>query len=64
MVEERDFESTVFSIGRLEELPENRAVLSSRIAGRVVELNAYIGDAVKKGEVIARVESRQPGMKI
>ena len=61
MVEERDFESTVFSIGRLEELPENRAVLSSRIAGRVVELNAYIGDAVKKGEVIARVESRQPG---
>ncbi len=61
MVEERDFETTVFSIGRIEELPENRAVLSSRIAGRVVELNAFIGDTVKKGDVLARVESRQPG---
>ena len=60
-VEERDFETTVFAVGRLEELPENRAVLSSRIAGRIVELKAYLGDSVKQGEILAKVESRQPG---
>lgn len=61
MVEERDFETTVFAVGRIEEKPESRSVVSSRIAGRVVELNAFIGDPVKKGDVIAKVESRQPG---
>ena len=61
MVEERDFETTAFAVGRIEEKPENRAVVSSRISGRVVELSAYIGDEVKKGDVIAKVESRQPG---
>lgn len=61
MVDERDFETTVFAVGRIEEKPENRAVVSSRISGRIVELNAYIGDEVKKGDVIAKVESRQPG---
>lgn len=61
MVEERDFETTVFAVGRIEEKPENRAVVSSRISGRIVELKAFVGDNVKKGDVIARVESRQPG---
>ncbi|MGB0154552.1 MAG: efflux RND transporter periplasmic adaptor subunit [Verrucomicrobiales bacterium] len=61
MVEERDFETTVFAVGRIEEKPENRAVVSSRISGRIVELKAFVGDDVKKGDVIARVESRQPG---
>lgn len=61
MVEERDFETTVFAVGRIEEKPENRAVVSSRISGRIVELNAFIGDEVKKGDVVAKVESRQPG---
>lgn len=61
MVEERDFETTVFAVGRIEEKPENRAVVSSRISGRIVELNAYIGDEVKVGDVVAKVESRQPG---
>ena len=35
-VEERDFETTVFAIGRIEEIPAQHSVLSSRIAGRVV----------------------------
>ncbi|MEC5129459.1 efflux RND transporter periplasmic adaptor subunit [Verrucomicrobiales bacterium BCK34] len=61
MVEERDFETTVFAVGRIEELPEHRAVLSSRIAGRIIELKVFLGDSVKKGDVLARVESRQPG---
>ena len=61
MVEERDFETTVFAVGRIEEKPENRAVVSSRISGRIVELDAFIGDEVKAGDVVAKVESRQPG---
>ncbi|SVD94245.1 uncharacterized protein METZ01_LOCUS447099, partial [marine metagenome] len=43
---ERVFESTVFAIGRIEEIPANRSVLSTRIAGRVIDLNAYEGDRV------------------
>ncbi|MCH1408997.1 MAG: efflux RND transporter periplasmic adaptor subunit [Verrucomicrobiales bacterium] len=60
-VSEETFESTVFAIGRIEEIPVTRSALSSRIAGRIVELNAYIGDEVKAGQVLAKVESRQPG---
>jgi multidrug efflux pump subunit AcrA (membrane-fusion protein) len=60
-VSEETFESTVFAIGRIEEVPATRSALSSRIAGRIVELNAFIGDEVKAGQVLAKVESRQPG---
>ncbi|NNC90766.1 MAG: efflux RND transporter periplasmic adaptor subunit [Akkermansiaceae bacterium] len=58
---ETDFEETIFAIGRIDEIPTNHAVLSSRIAGRIVELNAIPGDEVKAGQVLVRVESRQPG---
>jgi len=60
-VSEETFESTVFAIGRIEEIPATRSALSSRIAGRIVELNAFIGDEVKAGQVLAKVESRQLG---
>lgn len=60
-VEERTFESTVFAIGRIEEIPANRSALSSRIAGRVVKLNVQVGDSVKQDEVLVHIESRQPG---
>ena len=30
LVEERDFESTVFAIGRIEEIPSGRSVVSTR----------------------------------
>lgn len=59
--EARDFETTVFAIGRIEEIPSNRSVLSSRIAGRITALNAFVGDTVKAGEALATVESRQLG---
>ena len=59
--EERDFETTVFAIGRIEEIPSSRSVLSSRIAGRVTALNAFEGDTGEAGEVLAIVESRQMG---
>jgi multidrug efflux pump subunit AcrA (membrane-fusion protein) len=61
MVEERDFESTIFAIGRVEEIPGNQYSVSSRIPGRAVEVNAFLGDRVKEGQVLFRVESRQPG---
>lgn len=59
--EERDFELTVFAIGRIEEVPSSRSVLSSRIAGRVVSIEAFEGDTVSEGQVLAKVESRQLG---
>ncbi len=61
MIEERDFEKTVFAIGRVEEVPGNQHSISSRIPGRATEVNAFVGDRVKKGQVLAKVESRQPG---
>jgi len=61
MVEQRDFETTVFAIGRIEEIPARRYSVSSRIAGRAIEIKAFEGDSVKKDQVLARVESRQPG---
>ncbi len=39
----------------------NRSALSSRISGRVLELNAHVGDTVEQGQVLAKIESRQPG---
>ena len=59
--EQRDFETTVFAIGRIEEIPAYRSVLSSRVPGRVVKLNAFEGDRVRKGDVLAEIESRQIG---
>jgi len=60
-VEEQAFETTVFAIGRLEETPDSRSALSSRISGRAVKVNAFLGDYVSKGDTLVEVESRQPG---
>jgi membrane fusion protein, heavy metal efflux system len=60
-VEETDFEETVFALGRIAEIPENHGVLSSRISGRVIGIEAREGDVVEKDQIIVRVESRQPG---
>ncbi len=60
-VEEADFETTLFSLGRIQAIPGKIADLSSRIAGRIVELRVAPGDTVKEGDDIVKVESRQPG---
>lgn len=57
----RFFEETVFAIGRLEDIPSRQGTLSSRIAGKIVELKVKIGDQVKKDQVLAVLESRQMG---
>jgi membrane fusion protein, heavy metal efflux system len=59
--EEAAFERTVFVLGEIEHTCESHAVLSSRVAGRIVEVLEHEGDFVKKGELLVRVESRQPG---
>ena len=59
--EETDFEETVFALGRIAEIPERHGVLSSRVSGRVLSLDAHEGDTVKAGQILAKVESRQPG---
>ena len=61
VVEEADFELTTFALGRTETIPENRAILSSRISGRVAETQLRIGAYVEKGEKLVLLESRQPG---
>lgn len=60
-VEETDFEESVFSLGRIEVIPGKTASVSSRISGRILELDAQIGDTVEAGQEVAKVESRQPG---
>lgn len=59
--DEQTFESTIFAIGRIEEIPSMRSVLSSRISGRAIKVNVFEGDTVKEGQVLVQVESRQPG---
>lgn len=60
-VEEADFEITTFALGRTEAIPERRSVVSSRVAGRVIENNLKIGKYVEKDEPLVLLESRQPG---
>ncbi len=59
--EEADFETTLFSLGRIQAIPGNVAALSSRIPGRIIELRTAPGDTVKAGDELVKVESRQPG---
>lgn len=55
------FEQTLFALGYIAPIPDKTAVVSSRIAGRLVQLGIVEGDIVKSGQEVARVESRQPG---
>lgn len=60
-VEEAAFERSIFVPGEIEHTCESHSVLSSRIAGRAVEVLVHKGDFVEKDQLIGRVESRQPG---
>lgn len=59
--EESAFDRTLFALGEVEHTCESHSVLSSRAAGRITEVLYHKGDFVTKGDVIARVESRQAG---
>jgi len=59
--EEVAFEESIFSLGRIEVLPGKKAVVSSRIPGRVFSVLALPDQEVDEGEELMWVESRQPG---
>lgn len=59
--EETDFESTVFALGRIEVLPGNKGIVSSRIPGRAFSVLALPDQETDEGEELMWVESRQPG---
>lgn len=59
--EETALERTLPVLGEIEHICESHAILSSRIPGRIIEALAHKGDFVKKGDVLLRIESRQPG---
>ena len=46
VAERRLFEETLFALGRTEPIPARQAVVSSRVAGRVISLFAFEGDEV------------------
>lgn len=60
-VEETNFDETVFALGRIRVLPGNRAVVSSRVPGRVLSVAVKIDTEIEKGAEVAVIESRQPG---
>jgi len=61
VVEESNFEESVFALGQIETIPNKAAAVSSRISGRIVELAVSPGDKVTADQIVVSVESRQPG---
>lgn len=61
VVEESAFEQTIFALGRIEVLPGRRAVISSRIPGRAIDVMVKHDHPVEAGDPALVVESRQPG---
>ena len=59
--EERDFEETVFSLGRINVAPGKRSIVSSRVPGRVVSIEAHIDTRIRMASEALTVEARQLG---
>jgi multidrug efflux pump subunit AcrA (membrane-fusion protein) len=59
--EERTFDETLHVLGRVEVFPGKRQVVSSRVAGRAVQVLAVVDHEVKAGDPLVVVESRQAG---
>jgi multidrug efflux pump subunit AcrA (membrane-fusion protein) len=59
--EEITFTETVFALGEIKVAPGRRAVVSSRVPGRVVSVEAHIDTAIAKDAVALVLESRLPG---
>jgi multidrug efflux pump subunit AcrA (membrane-fusion protein) len=61
VIEESTFEESVFALGEIEVYPGRRAVISSRVPGRALEVYIKNDHPIEKGETAILVESRQPG---
>lgn len=57
----RKIEKTLVVLGQIQAIPDRTVVISSRIAGRVIKLPVNDGESVRKGELVAEVESLQVG---
>lgn len=61
MIEPVTLETVLTALGQIEPIPGNAAAISSRIPGRTTALYVNDGQAVKKGQSLLEVESRQVG---
>ena len=59
--ESQTLEKTLAVLGQIQIIPDHAAAVSSRIAGRVTQLPVNEGQRVKKGPMVAEVESFQVG---
>lgn len=59
--EEGPFKEAAFALGHIEAIPAKSGSVSSRISGRLSEIDVVVGDLVSAGSTVAKVESRQPG---
>ncbi len=59
--EETTFPETVFALGRINVAPGRRAVVSSRVPGRVASVETHIDTTIAKDAVAVVLESRLPG---
>ncbi len=55
----RDLIRTLRLYGRIEALPVNQVNLNSRVTGRVLEIRAQVGDAVRQGQTLAVLDSEE-----
>jgi len=58
-VGDAQIEETLDVLGRIEFAPDAQATLRARFPGKILEVNKYEGQSVKKGEILARVESNE-----
>jgi len=61
VVERREFEQTVFALGRIRVAPGHMAYVSSRVAGRALRVDAHVDARVEAGEDLVLLESRVAG---
>ena len=61
IVEETTFEESLFALGEIAVYPGHRAVISSRVPGRALEVYIKNDHPIEKGQTAILVESRQPG---
>jgi len=59
VAEPGDFEETLFALGRIDVYPGRRAVISSRIPGRALEVLVKPDHPIARGDLAIVVESRQ-----
>ena len=61
IVEETTFEESLFALGEIAVYPGRRAVISSRVPGRALEVYIKNDHSIEKGQIAILLESRQPG---